>query len=373
MSPEWRRDVFSEKDHLCVVCMKAAEFALSGGALAPSARRVPRVAIVGPGLVGATTAYALLMSRAAAEIVLIGRDRERVLGHVSDLRDATPYSQPGRILAGDFGDCATADVIIVTVGAPQSRQTGSRLDDLKSSAAMVKEVMTEIARHAPSGVVVIASNPVDVLTHAAWKWSGLPAARVIGSGTSLDSSRLRRRLGEHYGVATEDVQAYVVGEHGDSQVALLSSARIAGTPLQEFCRQRFVPCDAALLRRIAESTRRGGYEIRQAKGATNYGISTALTRITTAVLRDEHAVLAVSALVPEKMELGHVSLSVLAIIGREGVQRFLPLQLSDEETIALRRSAELVKRYIATLDLPDAAALSIATMQEKNTAFPAAR
>lgn len=333
--------------------MAAVELDLSADVLAHSANRMMRVAIVGPGLVGATTAYALLMSGEAGEIVLIGRDRERVAGHVNDLRDAALYSHPGRIIAGDFADCATADVIIVTVGAAQAREKKSRLDDLSSSAAMVKEVMTELARHAPTGVVVIASNPVDVLTYAAWRWSGLPAGRVIGSGTSLDSWRLRWRLSERYGIATEDVHAYVVGEHGDSQVALLSSARIAGTTLQEFCRQRFLPCDEALFHRIAESARRGGQDILQAKGATNYGISAALTRITKAILRDERAVLAVSTLVPEAMELGDVSLSVLALIGRRGVHRFVPLQLSDEEAVALRRSADFVKGHIATLKLGD--------------------
>jgi L-lactate dehydrogenase len=332
--------------------MAAVEIPMGGDALARSVRRIPRVAIVGVGLVGATTAYALLMSGEVSEIVLIGRDRERVEGHVSDLRDAALYSHSGRIDAGDFTDCTTADVIIVTVGAPQSRDKRSRLDDLSGSAAMVEEVITEIARHAPTGVLVMASNPVDVLTYAAWKWSGLPAGRVIGSGTSLDSSRLRWRLGERYGIATEDVHAYVVGEHGDSQVALLSSARIAGTTLEEFCRERFLPCDESLFRRIAESARRGGYDIARAKGATNYGISAALTRITRAILRDERAVLAVSTLVPDAMELGQVSLSVLAIIGRKGVHRFVPLQLSDEERMALRRSAELIKRHIATLNLP---------------------
>ena len=223
--------------------------------------RVASVAIVGPGLVGATTAYSLLMSGVAAEIVLIGRDRSRVEGHVHDLRDAALYSHPTRIVAGDFADCATADVIIVTVGAPQKREPRSRLDDLTISAAMLKDVMADIARQAPTGVVVIASNPVDVLTYAAWRWSGLPAGRVIGSGTSLDSSRFRRRLGERYGVASEDVHAYVVGEHGNSQVALLSSARIAGTPLQQFCRDRFIRCDQQMLRGIAESARSGGMEI----------------------------------------------------------------------------------------------------------------
>jgi L-lactate dehydrogenase len=332
------------------VYMEESEIALP--AVHRPARRVPSVAIVGPGLVGATTAFGLLTSGAAGEIVLIGRDRDRVEGHVKDLRDAALYSHPTRIVAGDFADCATADVIFVTVGVSQQRVGKSRLDDLGSSAAMVREVMTEISRQAPTGVVVVASNPVDVLTYAAWKWSGLPANRVIGSGTTLDSSRFRRRLGERYGIATEDVHAYVVGEHGDSQVPLLSSARISGTPLPEFCDEPHPPRCEEALRQIADSARHGGMDIVRAKGASNYGISAVLTRIATAILRDEHAVLTVSTVVPEAMDLGQVSLSVPAIIGREGVHGLLPLRLSDEEHRALKRSAHILKRHIATLDLP---------------------
>jgi L-lactate dehydrogenase len=317
-----------------------------------SAHRIPRVTIVGPGLVGATTAHALLVSGAAAEIVLIGRDRNRVEGQVKDLRDAALYSHATRIVAGDFTDCAHADVIIIAVGAPQQKDKSSRLDDLKISAAMVKEVMTEIAAQEPKGVVVIASNPVDVLTYAAWKWSGLPAGRVIGSGTVLDSSRFRRRLGERYGVATENVHAYVVGEHGDSQVPLLSSARIGGIPLEEFCEERYLPVCKETLRGIADSARRGGRDILRAKGATNYGISAALARIATAILRDEHAVLTVSTVVPEAMDLGQVSLSLLAVIGHEGVHRVLPLRLDEEELRGLRRSAQILKRHITTLEFP---------------------
>ena len=314
--------------------------------------RIPSVAIVGPGLVGTTTAYALLVSGAAAEIVLIGRDRDRVEGQVKDLRDAALYSHATRIVAGDFADCANADVIIVTVGAPQQSDKSSRLDDLKISAAMVKEVMTQIAAQKPKGVIVIASNPVDVLTYAAWKWSGLPAGRVIGSGTLLDSSRFRRRLGERYGIASENVHAYVVGEHGHSQVPLLSTARIGGTPLKELCQERYPSDCEETLRGIADSARKGGEDILRVKGATNYGIGAALTRIATAILRDEHAVLTVSTVVPEAMELGQLSLSVPVIVGREGVQRVLPLRLSEMEHRALRRSAQILNRHIATLELP---------------------
>ena len=315
-----------------------------------SAHRIPSVAIVGPGIVGTTTAHALLVSGAAAEIVLIGRDRNRVEGQVKDLRDAALYAHATRIVGGNFADCANADVIIVTVGVTQQRDMSSRLNDLKSSAAMVREVMTQIAAQEPKGVVVIVTNPVDVLTYAAWKWSGLPAGRVIGSGTMLDSSRLRRRLGERFGIASEDVHVHVIGEHGDSQVPLLSTCRIAGTLLMELCQERYPSDCEQTLREIADSARNGGWDILRAKGATNYGISAALTRITTAVLRDEHAVLTVSTVVPETLELGKVSLSVPAIIGRDGVHRVLPLRLSEEEDRALRRSAEILKRHISTLE-----------------------
>jgi L-lactate dehydrogenase len=230
---------------------------------------IPRVAIVGAGLVGATTAYALLMSGTAAEIVLMDRDGNRVEGQVKDLRDAALYSHATHIVAGDIADCASADVIIVTVGTRQNRDMTSRFDDLKSSAAMVKDVMAQIAAREPKGVVVIATNPVDVPTYAAWRWSGLPAARVIGSGTLLDSSRFRGRLGERYGIASENVHAYVVGEHGDSQVPLLSTARIGGTPLREFCQERYPSDCEETLRGIAASARNGGQDILRAKGATN--------------------------------------------------------------------------------------------------------
>jgi L-lactate dehydrogenase len=292
----------------------------------------------------------LLVSGTASEIVLIGRDRKRVEGHVHDLRDAALYSHPTRIVSGDYSDCATADVIIITVGAPQ--RPNSRLNDLSESGAILKKVVREVARQAPTGVVLIASNPVDVLTYAAWKWSELPVSRVIGSGTSLDTSRLRRRIAERYGVAANNVHAYILGEHGDSQVALLSSARIAGTPLKEFCREQRLPFDDSALRVIANEARSGGLQIIRNKGATQYGISAVLTRIVGAIVRDEHAVLTVSNLAPAQMNVGEVCLSLPAIITREGIDRVLPVQLNEEESRALQKSADVLRRHLQTLDIP---------------------
>ncbi len=310
--------------------------------------QTPRIAIVGTGFVGSTTAYALLLSKTPAEIVLINRDRRRADGHVQDLRDAEVLSHTTRIIAGEFDDCCSADVIIFAVGVSQSGQ-GSRLDSLNDTAAILKDLVRNVVRYNPHGILLIASNPVDVLTYAAWKWSGLPPNRVIGSGTSLDTSRLRRRLAEHYGVASDNVHAYVIGEHGESQVAVISSARIAGMPLGGFCREQDLPYDREALRKIVNDTRTSGLAIIRAKGATYYGIGTVLARIAVAILRDEHAVMTVSSLVPQSMKLGEVSLSLPTIITRNGLARVLTIPLDASERRALETSAETLRRHIATL------------------------
>lgn len=311
--------------------------------------RLPRIAVVGTGFVGSTTAYALLMSGMAAEIVLIGRNQRRAEGHVHDLRDAAVFSHRTRVVAGEIGDCCSADITILTVGVSQSGAK-SRLEGMKETAAILKGLVRDVSRHNPRGILLIASNPVDVMTYAAWKWSGLPASRVIGSGTSLDTARFRRRLAEKYGVASDNVHAYVIGEHGDSQFPVLSSARIAGAPIDAFCQQVGLPYDEGELGAIAHETRAAGAKIISAKGATYYGIGTALVRIVRAILRDEHAVFTVSSLVPESLQLGSVSLSLPTIIGRYGVDRVLSIPLNASEQQALQGSAEALKRYIDALD-----------------------
>jgi L-lactate dehydrogenase len=312
--------------------------------------RVPRVAVVGTGFVGSTTAYALLLSGTASEIVLIDSDKHRAEGHAHDLRDAEVFSHTTRVVVGEVGDCCSAEVIILTAGLGQLG-VKSRLEGLKETAAILKGLVLDIARHNPRGILLIASNPVDVMTYAAWKWSGLPAGRVIGSGTSLDTSRFRRRLAEKYGVSPENVHAYIIGEHGDSQVPVISSARVAGIPLQGFCRELAMPNEEDAVNKIATETRAAGQEIITAKGATYFGIGAALARIVSAILRDEHAVLAVSSLVPESMGLGEVSLSLPSIINRDGIARVLSIPLDEVEKEALHKSADIVKQYIAALDV----------------------
>src|SRR6516164_8451867 len=280
--------------------------------------RLPRIAIVGTGFVGSTTAYALLLSGMAAEVVLIGRDPRRAEGHVHDLRDAEVFSHRTRVFAGEFADCCSADVTILTVGVSQSGAK-SRLDSLRATAAILKGLVRDVSRCNPRGILLIASNPVDIMTYGAWRWSGLPASQIIG-------------------------------EHGDSQFPVLSSARIAGMPIEGFCQQLGLQYDENELERIAHETRTAGARIISAKGATYYGIGAALVRIVRAILRDEHTVFTVSSLVPESLHLGSVSLSLPTIISRGGIDRVLPIPLNASEERALENSAATLKQYIGLLD-----------------------
>ena len=320
-----------------------------------AATRAARVAVVGTGYVGSTTAYALLISGTAAEIVLIDRNSQRAKGHVQDLKDAELFSHTTRVLAGDFADCGSADVIIVTAGVGH-RPGAPRLEYLKENASIVKGIVEEISKHNPCGILLIASNPVDVLTYGAWKWSGLPVHRVLGSGTTLDTSRFRMILAEHCGMSPNNVHAYIVGEHGDSQVPVLSSARIAGVPLEDFYRELQLPFEEEVLRSLAARARTAAAEIIGSKGATYYGIAAALVRIVDAILRDEHAVLTVSSVVPNSMTLGDVALSLPTIVGRDGIKRVLPIALNHSEDQALRASASVLHGYIASLEAGSAAA-----------------
>jgi len=249
---------------------------------------------------------------------------------------------------GDFSDCCSAHVTVITAGVSQSGQK-SRVEGLQETGIILHGLVNDVCLQNPRGILLIASNPVDVLTYAAWRWSELPPNRVIGSGTSLDTSRLRRRLAQRYGVATANVHAYVIGEHGDSQIPVLSSARVAGLSLDEFCRELGPRCGARALASVASETRTAGIDIIHAKGATYYGIGTALVRIIRAILHDENAILTVSSRVPETLHLGEVSLSLPSIVNRYGVERVLPVALNGAEQKALEASAEAVKRNIATL------------------------
>jgi L-lactate dehydrogenase len=308
-----------------------------------------RVAVVGVGNVGATTAYALLLSGLAPDIVLINRDRKKAEGEAEDISHAEPWSHTTRVRAGDFEDCATAKVIVVAVGAGLAPGE-TRLDLLKKNAAIFRDLIPKIAATSPKGILLIASNPVDALTHYARKLSGFDVNCVVGSGTILDTARLRVLLGDHYGVDPQSVHAYIIGEHGDSQVPVWSAVRIAGLSIEEFCRVRGVAYDKAALDEMALRTRNAYYRIVGQKGATFYGIASGLVRVVRCILRDQNTVLTVGSQMPESIGLGDVTMSFPTIVNAGGIGGVVPLNLDPAEREALGKSAEAIQRQIAVIE-----------------------
>jgi L-lactate dehydrogenase len=309
-----------------------------------------RVVVVGAGHVGATFAYALLLSGLAAEITLIDQDPARAEGEAMDLNHAISFSHPTRVWAGDFSDCAGAIVTIIAAGASQ-KPGETRLDLVKKNAAIFGQIVPEIVRHNPNGILLIATNPVDVLTYTTWKLSGLPAPRVIGSGTILDTSRFRYLLSQHFGVDPRSVHAFIIGEHGDSEVPVWSLANIAGMRLRAFCAAQGFAYDRAAMNEIFRQTRDAAYHIIERKGATYYAVAAGMMRLVEAILRDQNTVLSVSSLIDGHYGISDVCLSLPAVINRNGVERILRLQLSDHEIRALQHSSEVLKASFAELNL----------------------
>jgi len=309
-----------------------------------------RVAIVGVGNVGATFAYALLLSGLASEIVLIDANHARAEGEAMDLNHAVPFTHPTRVWAGDYPDCAGAVITVLAAGAGQ-KPGETRLDLIKKNADIWHAIIPSVIKHNPDGILLVATNPVDALTYAAWKLSGLPADRVIGSGTILDSARFRYLLSEHFGVDARSVHAYIIGEHGDSEVPVWSLANIAGMRLSEFCRAQGLVYDQPLMDKIFTQTRDAAYHIIERKGATYYAVAAGLMQITQAILRDQSTVLSVSSLIHGYYGLNDVCFSLPTVLDRNGVERVLHLELNQEEAAQLRHSAEVLQSTIQGLNL----------------------
>jgi L-lactate dehydrogenase len=309
-----------------------------------------RVAVVGTGAVGSTFAYALLLSGLASEIVLIDLNRSKAEGEAMDLNHAVPFTHPTRIWAGDYADCAGAAVTVLAAGVPQ-KPGQTRLECLQANALVWREIVPQIAGNNSTGILLVATNPVDVLTYTAWKLSGLSAARVMGSGTILDTARFRFLLSRHFGVDARSVHAFIIGEHGDSEVPAWSLANIAGMRLPDYCRANGLPFEAQAMAKIFESTRDAAYHIIDRKGATYYAVAAGLLRITQSILRHQNTVLSVSSLIQDYYGISGVCFSLPTVIDRGGIQRVLRLELNDEETSKLRQSAAILRKTIDALNL----------------------
>jgi L-lactate dehydrogenase len=299
-----------------------------------------KVGIVGTGMVGSAAGFAVALTGAASELVLIDHNPARALAEAEDIAHAVPFGRPLVVRAGDYADLAGAGVVILAAGVNQS-QGETRLDLLARNAAVFQQIVPQVIQAAPEAILLIASNPVDIMTDITTRISGLPPGRVIGSGTILDTARFRSLLGRQLGISAQSVHAYVLGEHGDSEVLAWSAARAGTLPLRDFAAQVGAPITDAVMAEVDQGTRRAAYRIIEGKGATWYGIGAGLARIVRAIAGDERAVLSVS-MRANFPGFGDVALSVPRVVGRDGVMADLMPDLNTGETEALGASARLL-------------------------------
>lgn len=307
-----------------------------------------KVGIVGAGHVGATAAYALALRGSATDVVLVDVSPERAAAQAMDVAHAVPVAQPVRVTSGPMSALAGFDVVVLACG-PSIDPGQTRMAILEKSARIFGDVVPDVVRHAPGALLVVASNPVDVMTHVTAQIAGLPAERVIGTGTILDTLRFRAQLSAHLGIAATSIHADVLGEHGDSEVLAWSSARVGGLPLLAVAEQLGRPIASAVRARIDEDVRRAGYRILEGKGFTSFGIGAAIARVVDAVRDDERAVLTVSARTPKVAGLRDVALSLPRVVGRAGVLHTFEPDVDAAETEALAASAAVIREATTSI------------------------
>ncbi len=309
-----------------------------------------KAAIVGCGQVGASIAFRFLQQGLFSRLVLLDANRDKAEGEAMDLRDGLPYGAAMEITAGGYDDLADCALAVITAGANQ-KPGETRLDLIGKNTEILRSVLREITARQFGGILLVVSNPVDVLTYAAWKLSGYPRERVIGSGTVLDTGRLKQLLGAELRVDSRNIHAFIIGEHGDSELAVWSEANVSGLALEDFCRIRGQDLGREERERLYREVRDSAYEIIRRKGATYYGIAMAVGRIAACIVKDERAVLPVSVALNGQYGMEGLALSLPSIVGREGVQEILEIPLSREEQAELEASAAQMREAIGTLRL----------------------
>jgi len=317
----------------------------------PTAIRRPRKgAIIGAGQVGMACAYSMLIQSTFDEMVLVDVERNKVEGEVMDLMHGLPFVQPATVKAGTAADCQGADVVIITAGAKQ-KPGESRLQLLGRNVTIFKNLIPELVQSCPEAIFLIVSNPVDVMTYVTWKLSGLPSTSVVGSGTVLDTARFRYLLAQNLHLDPRSIHAYIIGEHGDSEVAVWSRVNVAGMPLQALNPDVGTATDPEQWDRIFTQVKTAAYEVIQRKGATSYAIGLGVTQIVQAILRDQHRVLTVSCLTHGLYGIEEVYLSLPAVVNRQGVGSIVQLALSPLEEQQLKHSAQVLHQAIEELEL----------------------
>lgn len=301
-----------------------------------------KAAVIGCGFVGSATAFTLMQSRLFSELVLLDVNMEKADGEAKDIAHGIPFAGQMKIYAGTYDDAADAAIIIITAGANQ-KPGETRLDLVQKNTAIYQSIIPEIVKRDFGGILLIVSNPVDILTYVALKLSGLPENRVLGSGTVLDTARLKYALGEHLGVDSRSVHSFIIGEHGDSEIAAWSSTNVSGIPLSDFCEMRGHFNHDAAMDAIAEKVKNSAYEIISKKQATYYGIAMSVKRICECIVRNERSILPVSAMMHGEYGIEDITLSMPAIVGIGGVETHVPIALSEEEAEKLVESAKKLK------------------------------
>jgi len=309
-----------------------------------------KAAVVGCGSVGASIAFRFLQQGLFSKLVLLDANQAKAEGEAMDLSDGLPYGATMEITAGDYGDISDCALVVVTAGVNQ-RPGETRLELIERNTIILKSIMKEITSRPFEGILLIVSNPVDVLTYAAQRLSGYPRERVIGSGTVLDTARLKQLLGEELRVDSRNVHAFIVGEHGDSELAVWSGANVSGLDLDDFCRLRGKALSQGDKERLYREIRDSANEIIKRKGATYYGIAMAVGRIAECIVKDEHAVLPISVVLDQEYGLGNVALSIPSIVGKNGLEKILEIPLGQAERSALDVSARQLQEVIAGLQL----------------------
>ncbi|MDQ3098587.1 MAG: L-lactate dehydrogenase [bacterium] len=307
-----------------------------------------KIGVVGAGMVGASFAYSLMQKGLASEMVLIDANHSRAVGEAMDLNHGLAFVKPVKIYAGKYADLAGADVTVITAGAAQ-KPGETRLQLLEKNAGILSSIIPEVVKANPEGIIVLASNPVDILTYLTHQMSGLPANKIIGSGTTLDTARLRYFLGDRYGVDPRSVHAYILGEHGDSEFAWWSGAMIAGIPLKEFVSALGVGFDQAALDQIFENTKNAAYEIIEKKMATYYAIGLGLLDLVETIVRDQHTVLPVSSMMTGQFGVKDICVSLPTIVGAKGIEKVLDIKLTSDEQALFKKSADTLKERVAEI------------------------
>lgn len=309
-----------------------------------------KAVMVGCGFVGSASVFALMQSGLFSEIALIDANKEKAEGEAMDISHGIPFARQMKIYAGDYDDVKDAGIVIVTAGANQ--QPGeTRLDLVNKNVGIFKKIIPEISSRGFEGILLIVANPVDILTKVAKELSGLPENRVIGSGTVLDTARLKYRLSEHLGVDSKSIHAFIIGEHGDSEIAAFSSANVSGIPLSNFCEMRGHFKHREAEEEIAQKVKNSAYDIIQRKRATYFGVAMAVKRICEVIVRNEKAILPVSTSMHGEYGIDDVVLSMPCIVGINGIEAQVPIVLNEEEQQKLRDSSKVLKEIVATLDI----------------------